>query len=48
MYTYTPLDISAFKEINIKDETLGFIGVNNTDVARLLRQRRDQLAGVAG
>jgi hypothetical protein len=46
--TYLPLNIGAFEEINITDETLGFIGVNNPDVADLLRQRRDYLAGVGG
>jgi hypothetical protein len=36
--------IGAFYAINIADTTLGVIAVNNSGVARLLRQRRDQLA----
>jgi hypothetical protein len=46
--TYFPLDIGAFEEIKIADPTLDVIAVNNSGVAEQLRQRRDQLADVAG
>jgi hypothetical protein len=48
--TLFPLDIGAFDAIKIADTTLDVIGTDptNTDVANLLRQRRDQLADVAG